>query len=371
MSGPTESQGVSASAGDSVPEPSLGALLPRCAFGGALMGLANLVPGISGGTMLLAAGVYERFINAIADLTRFRVGVRPVAVLAIVVLSAGVAIALLAGVVKVLVVEHRWIMYALFIGLTLGGVPIVVRLIRRTGGGMTGGAWGGAVGGFLAMAALALMQMSQPEASNRDGVVFMLLAGIAGASAMILPGVSGGYLLLLLGAYVPLLSSIDGLKQAVVERDARAAFGEFPTLVPVGFGVLIGVVVVSQVLRWLLARYEKPTLGVLLGLLVGAVVGLWPFQRPMVPAAGDVLKGQVVRTVEPRPEETGHDRAVAVTEFDVIGAEDWPTETFAPSGVQAASALGIALLGFGVTMGIGLLDRAKPSHKEHPPGVGG
>ncbi len=105
-------------------------LAVRGAIGGCLMGLANLVPGISGGTMLLAAGVYPGFISAIAEVTTFRFRPRSLILLASVVASAAIAILLLAGSVKGLVVDHRWIMYSLFIGLTLGGVPLVFRMAR-------------------------------------------------------------------------------------------------------------------------------------------------------------------------------------------------------------------------------------------------
>ena len=106
------------------------ALVTRGVFGGILMGLANLVPGISGGTMLLAAGIYPRFIESISDVTRFRFRFRSLLCLGSVVFAALIAILLLAGVLKDLVVDHRWIMYSLFIGLTLGGVPIVWKLAK-------------------------------------------------------------------------------------------------------------------------------------------------------------------------------------------------------------------------------------------------
>ena len=97
----------------------------RCGAGGVLMGLANLVPGISGGTMLLAAGIYPRFIRAVADVTTLKLRMSSLVVLGAVACAAGLAILLLAGTVRDLVVDHRWIMYSLFIGLTLGGVPLV------------------------------------------------------------------------------------------------------------------------------------------------------------------------------------------------------------------------------------------------------
>ena len=100
------------------------------AIGGTLMGLANLVPGISGATMLLVAGVYPGFIGAIAEVTTFRFFARSLVLLAAIVGTAALAILLLAGPVKGLVEDHRWVMYSLFIGLTLGGVPIVWRMAR-------------------------------------------------------------------------------------------------------------------------------------------------------------------------------------------------------------------------------------------------
>jgi putative membrane protein len=105
-------------------------LAVRGAIGGTLMGLANLVPGISGATMLLVAGVYPGFIGAIAEVTTFRFFARSLVLLAAIVGTAALAILLLAGSVKGLVEDHRWMMYSLFIGLTLGGVPIVWRMAR-------------------------------------------------------------------------------------------------------------------------------------------------------------------------------------------------------------------------------------------------
>ena len=247
------------------------------------MGLANLVPGISGGTMLLSTGVYPEFIGAIAEVTTFRFKPRSLALLASVVGMAAIAILLFAGPVKDLVVARRFIMYSLFIGLTLGGVPIVWRLAKP----MSTGLAVGAAGGFVAMVVMAL---GQPASSGGAGPAYGLLfvAGLVGASAMILPGVSGGYLLLLLGQYVPILSAVSDFKDALLSspRDYALAWTAMKVGIPVGVGVVAGVVGVSNLLRWLLERYRQPTLGVLLGLLLGAVVGLWPFQQaaPRSPA---------------------------------------------------------------------------------------
>ena len=196
-------------------------LAVRGGIGGILMGLANLVPGISGGTMLLAAGVYPKFINAIGEITTFKFRKSSLLLLTSVVGSALLAIVLLAGPVKDLVVHHRWIMYSLFIGLTLGGVPVVMRLIgsRKDAGASV---WIAAMFGFIAMAILAYFQMRGGGGGENAGVIMMFVAGVAGASAMILPGVSGGYLLLVLGVYVPILSGITLAKEAAKSGDISA-----------------------------------------------------------------------------------------------------------------------------------------------------
>ncbi len=339
-----------------MPAVSLPLLAVRSGLGGTLMGLANLVPGISGGTMLLAAGVYPRFITAIGEVSTLKFRKASVVTLAGVVGAAILAIGLFSKVVKDLVVDHRWVMYSLFIGLTLGGVPVVWRLIDRR----TAGVWIAAGIAFVGMAALALVQGSGGGGGTNEGFVFMFLAGVAGASAMILPGVSGGYLLLVMGVYVPILGGIAALVAGLKAMDMGAIVSAgLSVALPVGLGVVVGVVVVSNLLRWLLAKYERPTLGVLLGLLLGAVVGLWPFEEPVTVHAGDTVKGQsVVRDPEPVPgalpliyEQTGK----------VVEADDLPTEPFSPSGTQWAAAIGLVLFGFGLTLGVDFIGRDRKS----------
>jgi putative membrane protein len=308
---------------ETMPLPLLGI---RGAIGGVLMGLANLVPGISGGTMLLAAGVYPAFINAIAEVTTLKLRVRSLVLLAAIVGTALIGILLFAGLMRSLVVEQRWLMYSLFIGLTLGGVPLVWRLARPLSTGVVGGA-------VVAFAGMVVMQLGQggEAAGGEASTTFLLASGLAGASAMILPGVSGGYLLLLLGQYEVILGAIDTLKQGLLGGpDLSLVMASMSVVIPVGIGVVVGVVGVSNLLRWLIRRFEKPTLGALLGLLFGAVVGLWPFYEPVEPKLGEVIAGRVIT-------------AENLSEIDI---EDHQLARFDPTAGQAATAL--ALIGLGI-----------------------
>ncbi len=159
---------------------------------------------------------------------------------------------------------------------------------------------------------------------------------------MILPGISGGYLLLLMGQYVPILAAIDEFKSALELRDVGAAMDPALNVVlPVGLGVVAGVVVVGNLLQWFLHHHRKATLGVLIGLLLGSTVGLWPFQSPVPPEIGDTIKGQIV-TAETLPE---------------IEPDDWATRYFQPRFSQLAGSLGLIAIGLGVTLGIAHLGR--------------
>ncbi|MHC4970598.1 MAG: undecaprenyl phosphate translocase family protein, partial [Planctomycetota bacterium] len=229
------------------------ALAARGGVGGVLMGLANLVPGISGGTMLLAVGVYPRFIRAVAEVTTLRFRFRSVLLLACVVAAAVIAIVALAGVARGLVMDHRWVMYSLFIGLTLGGVPLLWRMLRPVRPPIA--AW--AAVGIAVMVALALGEPGSTGAGSDNAAArtaLLVVAGIAGGAAMILPGVSGAYLLLALGQYVVILGAIESGRDAAADRDWVQLAHELRVFIPVGVGVVIGVVGVSNIVKLCLDR---------------------------------------------------------------------------------------------------------------------
>ena len=317
----------------------------RCLLGGALMGLANLVPGISGGTMLLAAGIYPRFIQALAELSGLRFRKSSFIVLGLVGVAGAGAILLGAGTVKDAVVEHRWAMYSLFIGLTLGGVPVLWQMARPA----TNPFWAGIVVGLLVMVALAWLQIfGASSGTSREGVPMMFIAGVAGASAMILPGVSGGYLLLVLGVYVPVLSAIDALKEALRAGNLESASDPvLGVVLPVGVGVAIGILVISNLIKIVLERFEQPTLGALMGLLVGAVFGLWPFQEGVAPKVGEMFKGQVL-TAERLAD---------------LSPDKYPTEFYAPTFTDAMMAVGLIGVGYMITTLVARVGGAKPARR--------
>jgi putative membrane protein len=308
-----------------------GTLAVRSLIGGTLMGLANLVPGISGGTMLLASGIYPQFIRGVAEVTTFRFRSRTLLMLACVGGAGAVAVLGGARIISELVLNYRWVMYSLFIGLTLGGVPLIWRMVRPADPVVVLTS----VLGIIVMAVLALFQPggSGTESQGMAAYALLFLAGASGGAAMILPGLSGAYLLLVLGQYLTILAAIDTARVGVSAGDVAMIAEAMHVFVPVGLGVVVGIVGLSNLMNLLLERHKRPTLGVLLGLLMGAVLGLWPFQQPVAPAIGTVVKGIELTSAEM---------------VNAVARKDWPTVVFSPSIGQAISALAIIALGFAV-----------------------
>jgi putative membrane protein len=268
-------------------------------------------------------------------------------VLACVGAAAGIGILLLAGTLKELVVSQRWIMYSLFIGLTLGGIPVVWRMARPFSPGLI---WAASFS-FSGMVGLAVLQANGVIGSSESNVLTLLFAGLAGAGAMILPGLSGGYLLLLMGQYVPILKAIDAFKDALAAREfADALEPALGVLLPVAIGVIAGIILVGNLLEWLLRKYRQPMLGVLLGLLLGSIAGLWPFQAGVEPKPGDWVKGEVVTE----------------TTVAEIEPDDWPTKMFRPTGFQVANSILLIAIGFGTTVGVSLIGKTKDPATSKP-----
>ena len=232
--------------------------LIRIAIAGVLMGTANLIPGVSGGTMVLAMGIYQEFIDSVADITALRFSLRRIVFLGVLGAFALTAIVGLAKLILYLLFHYPTGMYALFIGLTLGGAPTLIRSLRP----MRASAISAAIIGLALMASLLFLREGRGFPHN---TAMDFVSGVVGATTMVLPGVSGSYMLLIMDQYERVVGSID-------DRNLKI-------IAPVGIGAILGVIGLSHLLKLLLRRFAKPTIGVLLGILLGSVIGLWPFSK--------------------------------------------------------------------------------------------
>ena len=240
---------------------------------GALIGVVETVPGVSGGTVALVTGIYDELIEAGHRITAAarrlvtgpervagaREQLRGVNWLLVLPLLVGMAAAVLtvAGPVTGLVEDHPETMRALFLGLVAGSVLVPVRL--------SGGAWRGAELGLFALGAVGgLLLTSLPSTSLEPSPWVVAPAAAIAVCALVLPGVSGSFLLLSVGLYQPTLQAVD-------QRD-------LVYIAWFGLWALVGLVVIVKLMRILLTRHHRGTMVVLAGVMIGALRSLWPWQ---------------------------------------------------------------------------------------------
>ncbi len=254
----------------------------RIAGCGFAMGAADIVPGVSGGTVALILCVYERLIAAISSCdTKFlkllfrrqwRAAAEYIDLRFVAALGCGIAVGIggLASLMTYLLSNQRSFTFAAFTGMIIASCMIVARRIPK---------WDLQHVGLLLLGcvvALRLVTLSVLQ-NPPDSLWYLFLCGMIGITAMILPGISGAFILLLLNRYYYITDSIKGIVHGDIDIAVVVALFVF------GIGCLTGLLSFSRLLRWLLSRYHDETMAVLCGFMLGSLYRLWPFQRDMTP----------------------------------------------------------------------------------------
>ena len=294
----------------------------RYAVFGFLMGTANVIPGVSGGTVAFVLGFYQKLIEALKTLAekktwmlfcsgRFREFFALVPWRFLAALGGGMALAVLtlAKVMEKLLTAYESYTFSFFIGLILASVLLCIRMVSR---------WhADAVAGLLLGTGVGYLVIRLVPTSTPDSWWCLMLCGAIAISAMILPGISGSFVLLLLGQYYTVLRAItwEGF-------DLRVIFW-------FGLGCLAGLGSIAHLLSWLFRRFRDMTTAVMIGFMLGSLIRLWPWQQVVDSVTvGDELRVLASRMVFP----------------DRYGVEFW-------------SCLLLMAAGAGITAGIELLAR--------------
>ncbi|MCG8373281.1 MAG: DUF368 domain-containing protein [Balneolales bacterium] len=245
---------------------------------GFLMGSADIVPGVSGGTMALILDIYERLLNAIKSVDvkfirdfftlKWKSAFQELHVFFLVVLFSGIfsALAFFTKVVplQIYMFTHPEIVYGLFFGLIVGSIYILIKTLERRSI---------KEGGFIVLGiAFGLWVVNLVPADTPEHPAFVFLSGCIAICAMILPGISGSYLLLIMRKYDYLLSQIGMIGG---EDTLDGIIG----LLPFMLGAAVGLAAFSRFLSWLLGKYHSQTISVLIGFLIGSLFVIWPFQH--------------------------------------------------------------------------------------------
>ena len=248
---------------------------------GIAMGSANVIPGVSGGTIALITGIFERLINAIKsfDIKALRLILKgdfkgfatytDFAFLVSLFMGIGVAIISLARLLDYLFKNHSLFVWAFFFGLVLASVYFVGKTVKKWH-------WG-SITSFIVGTAIAIFISITTPASENNAVWYLFICGIVAICSMILPGLSGSFVLLLMGNYhLVMVQSVSTFNLAV--------------LVPVGVGAVIGLIAFSHFLSWLLKRFPHSTIAMLTGFIMGSLGILWPWKTEITEVFGNKTK---------------------------------------------------------------------------------
>ena len=281
---------------------------------GALMGAANVIPGVSGGTMALLTGIFEKLINAIKafDLQAIKLGLRfkfkelfeHVDILFLSAIGIGVVASILtfARVLDYLFENHALYVWSFFFGLILASVYFVGKRICRYSTP--------AIALFVLGTAIAASIAFMTPAEENASIPYLLLCGAIAMCSMILPGLSGSYVLLLMGNYqLVMIKAVSNFDLAV--------------LVPVGIGAVAGLAVFARLLSWIFKKFHDQTIALLTGFIFGSLSILWPWKDAIIQTfqKGDEIKGKVIGYDYSIPElnaETGIALAIMVAGIVMI-----------------------------------------------------
>lgn len=261
---------------------------------GVCMGAADVIPGVSGGTIAFIMGIYDEFVGSIARidadavrlLLKGRMGEfwRHINGSFLLALVAGIAVSVvsLAGLMQMLLSDFPIQTWAFFFGLIVASSIFILR-------GISG--WRVREGIFLVLGCvLGVVVCTLSPTKTPDALWFIFLSGAIAICAMILPGISGSFILLILGKYQYIMGCISGLVAGEEVGTNLLVLAVFLV------GAVVGIISFSKFLHWLLARWNKETLIVLAGFIIGSLVKVWPWsnmeaivcsQFPAVAALGE------------------------------------------------------------------------------------
>ncbi|MEA1873130.1 MAG: DUF368 domain-containing protein [Bacteroidota bacterium] len=247
---------------------------------GAAMGAANVIPGVSGGTIALITGIFERIIEAIKhfDIKALRFLFKgnfksfakhvDLKFLLFIFIGIGLAIISIARLFEFLFVNYPVFIWAFFFGLVLASVYFVAKRVAK---------WNFAsVSSFIIGTSAAVsISLISPAGENAD-IWYVFLCGVVAACSMILPGLSGSFVLILLGNYQLMIDAVNRLRWDV--------------LIPTVLGAGVGIMAFSWILSWVFKRFRDETIGLLSGFILGSLGILWPWKTELTEPFGEQLK---------------------------------------------------------------------------------
>ena len=274
---------------------------------GMFIGIANVIPGVSGGTMAVSLGIYDKLISSISNLLKD--WKKSLAALLPIILGCGIGIVGFSYAIEVLLSKYTFVTCMTFVGLILGGIPVLVKALRKDlhRKGSSIGVSG--VIAFLALFAVAVFlpmlnedtEVLKTFTPTAGTIISLFLVGIIASATMVVPGVSGSLVMMILGYYYGILEAIRSFIEALKNLDTAGLLNGFLLLFPLGIGVLLGIFLIAKLITFLFERYGVQTYCAILGLIVASPFAIFYntglFEQLSSLKAGSVLVGIVLAIV--------------------------------------------------------------------------
>lgn len=247
---------------------------------GMVIGIANIVPGVSGGTMMVAMGIYDKLIHCITHLfSEFK---KNVMFLIPIVIGMGIAIVASAVGLEYLFEHFPIQTNLLFVGLILGGLPAIWKNVKaeqeKSSTGIRVGHIIICILFFALVTGMAVLGEREGNAANMDfnliNVIKMFAVGVIAAATMVIPGVSGSMVLLLLGYYNSILTAINDFLRALLALDMDGILQGFGVLVPFGIGVVVGIFAIAKLVEIIFAKFPLYAYWAIIGLIVASPIAI-------------------------------------------------------------------------------------------------
>ena len=241
---------------------------------GCVMGIANVIPGVSGGTMAVSMGIYDKLIMALTHLFKeFKksfVTVLPIGIgMVIGILGLSRLIEWMFGIIPVQT-------NLFFIGLILGGLPMMIKEVK--GKKVNAGCVVGFIFFFLLVVGLALLDGIKGTDADLSFSILTELklfgVGVVAAATMVIPGVSGSMMLVLMGYYEPVISAINSTVDALRAMDMDGLMSGILILAPLGIGVVVGIFAIAKIIEWLFNKFATVVYWCIIGLIAASPIAI-------------------------------------------------------------------------------------------------
>lgn len=249
---------------------------------GMIIGLANVIPGVSGGTLMITLGIYETVINTISHFfSNFKNNLK-----FIIPLGIGVVLSLIlfSKIIGISLEKYPFATTLFFLGLIIGGIPLIIKNMNKNNDSKKISNY---ITAFISFAFIILFAMLKSGNDinltniNFLNIIILFIVGIIASATMVIPGISGSFVLMLLGYYKPIIDTVRSLTNFSLIGHNILVLGSF------GIGVLLGIILVSKLIEMLLKKFETKTYFAVFGFVIASIIAII---KPLVSVKLSILE---------------------------------------------------------------------------------